>query len=100
MTLLFEATVTWQYQMRPNVSVPRVLEGELVIDTMEFNPRLSMSGSEEFQKLANSLEEEVSSSKQDLKVSWQLKVMKSWPCSLTNSEENLTFTVYGDENCL
>jgi hypothetical protein len=40
-----------------------VLEGELVIDSMEFNPRLSMSGSEEFQKLANSLEEEVSSNK-------------------------------------
>ncbi|XP_033607737.1 uncharacterized protein LOC111865478 isoform X2 [Cryptotermes secundus] len=39
--------------------VPRVLEGELVIDSMEFNPRLSMSGSEEFQELANSLEEEL-----------------------------------------
>jgi hypothetical protein len=39
-----------------------VLEGELVIDSMEFNPGLSMSGSEEFQELATSVEEEVSSS--------------------------------------
>jgi hypothetical protein len=56
------------YQIHLNVSVPRVLEGELVIDSMEFNPRLSMSGSEEFQKLAHSLEEEVSSSKRALKL--------------------------------
>jgi hypothetical protein len=49
--------------MHLNVSVPRVLEAELVIDSLEFDPRLSMSGSEEFQKLANSLENEVSSSK-------------------------------------
>jgi hypothetical protein len=46
-----------------NVAVPRVLEGELVIDSLEFDPRLSVSGSEEFQKLADSLEKEVSCSK-------------------------------------
>jgi hypothetical protein len=43
-----------------NVSVPQVLEGELLIDSLKFDPRLSMSGSEEFQKLANSMEKEVS----------------------------------------
>jgi hypothetical protein len=58
-----------------------VLEGELVIDSMEFNPRLSMSGSEDFQKLADSLEGEVSSSK------CKLKVIKSWAFNHTNSEE-------------
>ncbi|XP_069682379.1 uncharacterized protein [Periplaneta americana] len=39
--------------------VPRVLEGELVIDNMEFHPELTMSESAEFQKLASSLEEEL-----------------------------------------
>jgi hypothetical protein len=38
-----------------------VLEGELVIDSMEFTPGLFKSESEEFQQLATSLEEEVSS---------------------------------------
>jgi hypothetical protein len=46
-----------------SVAVPRVVEGELVIDNMEFNPGLSMSESEEFQELASSVEAEVSASK-------------------------------------
>ncbi|PSN42124.1 hypothetical protein C0J52_19796, partial [Blattella germanica] len=38
--------------------VPRLLEGELVIENMEFNPELYNSSSAEFHKLATSLEEE------------------------------------------
>jgi hypothetical protein len=73
-----------------------VLEGELVIDSMEFNPRLSMSGSEDFQKLANSLEGEVSSNK------WKLKVIKSNPWHLTIPflKRHSTSSVYGDRNCI
>uniref|UniRef100_A0A1V1FNG4 Putative serine protease 69 isoform A n=1 Tax=Reticulitermes speratus TaxID=60591 RepID=A0A1V1FNG4_9NEOP len=41
--------------------VPRALDSELVIDNVEFNPQLSVAGSEEFQNLANSLEEELRS---------------------------------------
>jgi hypothetical protein len=43
-----------------SVAVPRVLDSELVIDNVEFNRQLSVTGSEEFQNLANSLEDEVS----------------------------------------
>jgi len=43
-----------------SVAVPRVLDSELVVDNVEFNPQLSVTGSEEFRNLANSLEDEVS----------------------------------------
>jgi hypothetical protein len=37
-----------------------VLDSELVIDNEEFNPQLSVAGSEEFLSLAKSVEDEVS----------------------------------------
>nr|CAD7425849.1 unnamed protein product [Timema monikensis] len=42
-----------------DMSVPRTLEVELVIDNMEYTPELEDANSEEFHKLATSLEDEV-----------------------------------------
>ncbi|XP_063223858.1 uncharacterized protein LOC134531825 isoform X2 [Bacillus rossius redtenbacheri] len=39
--------------------VPRVLDGEFVIDNMEFEPELGQQDSRQFQKLASSLEKEL-----------------------------------------
>nr|CAD7264850.1 unnamed protein product [Timema shepardi] len=49
-----------KYNLQPLVfAVPRTLEVELVIDNMEYTPQLEDANSEEFHKLATSLEDEV-----------------------------------------
>lgn len=41
------------------IYVPRAIQGEIVIDNMEFTPGLSNASSAEFQTLARSIESEV-----------------------------------------
>ncbi|CAG2065215.1 unnamed protein product [Timema podura] len=52
-------TLSYKLHHSGTNKVPRTLEVELVIDNMEYTPELEDANSEEFHKLATSLEDEV-----------------------------------------